>query len=252
MPDRDSAESVHEKLHEDVVAEKEKDEIQNPGADDDEDEPQYPGPSKLFIIVLGLNLALFLVGLDNKIISNAIPKITDHFHVLNDLFTFYSVKWVFLAGLFVFEQGSLVCGVAPTSTTLIVGRAVAGGIGGGGLPIWFQAIKDASTIKFGIMNLPMIISFVIASVSGGILTSMVGYYVPFTYLTVLLGLGVGFGLQSAFAPCQTVLPLSDVALGTSIIMFCENLGGAIMESVATNVFTNQLVRNIAKEGGPFH
>ncbi|PWY78553.1 hypothetical protein BO94DRAFT_588272 [Aspergillus sclerotioniger CBS 115572] len=36
------------------------------------------------------------------------------------------------------------------------------------LPIWFQAIKGTSAIHSGVMNLPMIISFVIASVSGGL------------------------------------------------------------------------------------
>lgn len=41
-------------------------------------------------------------------------------------YTYYSVKWVFLVALFIFELGSLVCGVAPSSTALIVGRAVAG------------------------------------------------------------------------------------------------------------------------------
>lgn len=41
-------------------------------------------------------------------------------------YTLFSVKWVFLAALFLFELGSLICGIAPTSTTLIVGRAVAG------------------------------------------------------------------------------------------------------------------------------
>ena len=45
------------------------------------------------------------------------------------------------------------------------------------------------------MNLPMIISFVIASVSGGSLTSVVGYYVPFTYLALIF-MSVGTGLLS--------------------------------------------------------
>lgn len=37
-----------------------------------------------------------------------------------------SVKWVFLLAIGIFELGSLVCGVAPTSTALIIGRAIAG------------------------------------------------------------------------------------------------------------------------------
>lgn len=36
------------------------------------------------------------------------------------------VKWAFLAAIFVFELGSLICGVAPNSSTLIGGRAIAG------------------------------------------------------------------------------------------------------------------------------
>jgi MFS family permease len=84
---------------------------------------------------------------DNTIIATAIPRITDQFHALNDvgwygsayllttcsfqlifgkLYTFYSIKYVYLAALFLFELGSLICGVAPSSTALILGRAVAG------------------------------------------------------------------------------------------------------------------------------
>ena len=49
---------------------------------------------------------------------------------------FYDVlilwQWSFLVCLFIFELGSLLCGVATSSKMLIVGRAVAG-IGGSGL-----------------------------------------------------------------------------------------------------------------------
>jgi MFS family permease len=48
------------------------------------------------------------------------------------IYTFYNVKWSYIALLLVFELGSIVCAVAPNSTTLIVGRAVAG-VGAAGL-----------------------------------------------------------------------------------------------------------------------
>lgn len=48
------------------------------------------------------------------------------------LYGYFNIKWVFLAALFVFEVGSLICGVAPNSVTLIVGRAIAG-LGSAGL-----------------------------------------------------------------------------------------------------------------------
>jgi MFS family permease len=47
-------------------------------------------------------------------------------------YTFYSIKWVFLFACAVFEIGSLICGVSPNSTVLIVGRAIAG-IGAAGI-----------------------------------------------------------------------------------------------------------------------
>lgn len=38
----------------------------------------------------------------------------------------FSVKKAYLIAVFLFEVGSLLCGVAPNSITLIVGRAIAG------------------------------------------------------------------------------------------------------------------------------
>lgn len=84
---------------------------------------------------------------DNTIIATAIPRITDEFHALEDVgwyasayllttcafqllfgkfYTFFSIKWVYLIAIAIFELGSLICGVAPNSIALIVGRAIAG------------------------------------------------------------------------------------------------------------------------------
>ena len=48
------------------------------------------------------------------------------------LYMVFSIKCVFLIGLAVFELGSLLCAVAPTSVALIIGRAIAG-VGSGSL-----------------------------------------------------------------------------------------------------------------------
>lgn len=119
----------------------------------DEDHIEYPTGIKFAVITASLCLAVFLMALDNTIIATAIPKITDEFKSLGDvgwyassyllttcalqlffgkLYTFYSIKWTFLVSIGIFEVGSLVCGVAPDSISLIVGRAVAG-IGSAGL-----------------------------------------------------------------------------------------------------------------------
>lgn len=112
-----------------------------------ETDKYLPMGPRLILIVASLMLAVFCMALDNTIIAVAIPKITDDFHALNDvgwyasgylltgcafqlffgkLYVLFNVKWVLLSALFIFEVGSLVCAVAPSSTALIVGRAVAG------------------------------------------------------------------------------------------------------------------------------
>jgi EmrB/QacA subfamily drug resistance transporter len=116
-------------------------------------EIEYPTAFKLTLITIALCLAVFCIALDNTIIATAIPKITDHFKAIDDiawygsayllttcsfqlffgkLYSFLSLKWVFITALFIFELGSFICGIAPTSTALIVGRAIAG-VGSAGL-----------------------------------------------------------------------------------------------------------------------
>ncbi|KAI1135166.1 major facilitator superfamily transporter [Hypoxylon sp. FL0543] len=113
----------------------------------------YPSGFKFFVIIIGLSLAVLCIALDNTIVSTAIPKITDEFAALGDvgwygsaylltlaasqlffgrLYSYFSIKLVFLLSLLIFEVGSVVCGAAPSSIALIIGRAVAG-IGASGL-----------------------------------------------------------------------------------------------------------------------
>ncbi|KAJ7174071.1 major facilitator superfamily domain-containing protein [Mycena crocata] len=117
------------------------------GEHSDQDAIDYPGGLKLILITVALCLSVFLVALDNTIIATAIPKITDQFQSLDDvgwygsayllttaavqllfgrLYTVLSIKWVYIAAISLFEIGSVVCGAAPTSSALIIGRAIAG------------------------------------------------------------------------------------------------------------------------------
>ena len=41
-------------------------------------------------------------------------------------YRYFPLKTTFLISLFIFEIGSLICGVAPNANALIVGRAIAG------------------------------------------------------------------------------------------------------------------------------
>ncbi|KAF8144970.1 putative efflux pump antibiotic resistance protein [Mycena galopus ATCC 62051] len=440
----------------------------------DDDEHEYPHGLKLGLLTLALCLSVFLVCLDSTIIATAIPKITDQFHSLDDVgwygssyllttaatqllfgkfYTFLPVKWVYVAAISIFEIGSLLCGAAPNSNALIIGRAIAGlgsagiisgaliivantvplarrpmytGLVGGTygiasvagplmggaftdkvtwrfcfyinlpigavtlavvvflfkmpkhgrvkhepatfsqraaqfdplgtavfipaivslllalqwggskyawksariialfvvfgilisvfigiqfwkqdaatipprilkqrsmwsscffafcmgsaffiltfyLPIWFQAIRGVTAVHSGIDNLPMILSLVVASLFGGIVITIIGYYAPFMIVSSIIlavgcglistlkvdsghtkwipfqfiaGIGVGLGQQQPMLAAQAVLDLKDVPIGTSMIMFSQTLGGALFISIGQNVFTNKLVSGL--------
>lgn len=57
-----------------------------------EDGSEYPTGLPLFLIILALCLAVFVMSLDNTIIATAIPKITDEFDSLDDLGWYASGK----------------------------------------------------------------------------------------------------------------------------------------------------------------
>lgn len=443
--------------------------------DEEVDDTVYPKDLQKTLITVGLALSVFCLALDNTILATAIPRITDQFHSIDDvgwygssyllttcsfqlgfgkLYQYLSLKWVYLGALGVFELGSLLCGAAPNSTALIVGRAIAG-VGSAGiftgailiiaatvplskrpiytgligamygiasvagplmggaftdhvtwrlcfyinlplglvtalfiivffhpqsshqrggkksilewcmifdlpglftllptvvclllalqwggskypwhdgriiallvlfglltivfigvqwkmgenatvpfhvikqrtvaacawfaaflggsffvfiyyLPIWFQAIKNASATKSGIMSIPMVLSLVLASLISGAAVQTQGYYTPWLLLSsvllsigsglltmfhvdtghsmwigyqVVYGLGVGCGMQLTLIAVQAVLNKRDVATGTAIVIFSQTLGGSIMVSVAQNVETNQLLKGLVK------
>ncbi|CAI4216987.1 unnamed protein product [Parascedosporium putredinis] len=112
-----------------------------------------PTGAALAFIVLALCLSILVMSLDNNVIATAIPTITDEFSRLDHVgwygsayllttaslqllfgkfYTFWNMKTVFISAVAIFELGSLICGVAPTSLAFILGRAVAG-VGGAGI-----------------------------------------------------------------------------------------------------------------------
>ncbi|KAK9779952.1 putative Major facilitator superfamily domain-containing protein [Seiridium cardinale] len=112
-----------------------------------EDETKYPTGLKSCIVILSLCLAVFLVALSHTIIAPALGAITAEYGSVKDIewygasylltstalqplygtiYKLFDIKLTFLGAVALFELGSLVSAVAPSSVAFIIGRAIAG------------------------------------------------------------------------------------------------------------------------------
>lgn len=140
------------------------------------------------------------------------------------------------------------------------------------IPLYFQVIKGVSPITSGLYFIPFILALSISSLMFGITTQKVGYYNPamiassvvasignglVTTMTpgtssshwigylFLSGFGSGMALQQASIAAQAVLPTADVSIGIAIMLFGQQLGGAVFLPVAQSVFTHELVKGVS-------
>ncbi|KAF5583054.1 major facilitator (MFS1) transporter [Fusarium subglutinans] len=157
---------------------------------------EYPKGLEMFFIMLALVLSITLCSLDQTIVATAVPKITDQFGRLQDIswygsayfltlgafqslwgkiYKFFPLKTSFLVSIFIFELGSLISAVARNSTTVIVGRAIAG-LGASGvapgvytIPAFIAAPEKRATYT-GFIGLSYGIAAVAGPLIGGGLT----------------------------------------------------------------------------------
>lgn len=108
---------------------------------------------KWAVICVALYLSALMYGLDTTIAADVQGAVIETFgHVsqlawvgaafplgsvavilpYGALYTRFNMKWLYIAGIVLFQAGSALCGAAPTMNALIVGRVIAG-IGGTGI-----------------------------------------------------------------------------------------------------------------------
>ena len=120
-------------------------------------------PSEVRTILLSLMLTMFLAALDQTIVATALPTIGRQFQdvsslswvitayllastavapVFGTLSDIYGRRAMIIVALSLFIAGSVLCGLAPNMTVLILGRGLQGLGGGGIMPIVQTVISD--------------------------------------------------------------------------------------------------------------
>ena len=140
------------------------------------------------------------------------------------------------------------------------------------LPIWFQGVQGVSPILSAVHMLPLIACQVLGTFAAGYLTTRFGSYIPFVYAStifivvgcgllytlhvdestvdwigyqIILGFGIGFGLQQPVVAAQTSLPPQDIPIAVSLTYTFLYLGGAIFVSAGESIFSSRLRKSIA-------
>ena len=221
----------------------------------------------MLLVFAGLLVAMLLASLDQTILSTALPTIVGELDGVNHMLwvtTAYLVaatimmpiygklgdlvgrKGLFVGALIAFLVGSVIGGLAPDMTWLIIGRAVQG-LGGGGLMILSQAIiADVVPVRerskyMGVMGGVFGISSIAGPLLGGWFTESIGWRWAF-WINIPLGV-IAVILAVAFLrlPSRRVAIRFDVwgtvtmAVAVTAVILVASWGGTEYEWGSTTM-----------------
>lgn len=157
-------------------------------------EDQILTGSKFYLCVSSLTLCMLLIALDQMITAAVLSVISNHFNEFDKLTWITSAymvpmgccaqvwgrlsinfgrKWTLVAGLLLFEIGSLLAGIAVSMNMLILGRAIQG-IGGSCIQTVVTIITteittiDKRPVLFAVRGLTYVVASVLGPIIGGI------------------------------------------------------------------------------------
>ncbi|PIG83060.1 efflux pump antibiotic resistance protein [Aspergillus arachidicola] len=211
------------------------------GLDDAPSDMASTGGFTLLMTITALAMSMFLVSLDMTIVATAIPKITDDFGGIEDeswygsaffitlgsfqaawgkAYKYFPLKISFLLSIFLFEVGSLICGVAPNSIALCIGRAITG-VGGAGISsgaftiIALSAPPKQRPAYVGILGASYGIAAAIGPLVGGAFTTNITWRWCF-YINLPIG-GLAAGIILFFYRAPPPLPFLDTPLTEKLL-----------------------------------
>jgi EmrB/QacA subfamily drug resistance transporter len=156
-----------------------------------------------------------------------------------------------------------------TSVSFIVGVAMFGAISF--LPLFLQVVNGASATNSGLLLLPLMLGLLLASVASGQVVTRTGRYKVFpvtgtalaalamfllstmgtatsqvtvTAFMMLLGIGLGFTMQTLVLATQNAVPVRDLGAATSSVSFFRSMGGSMGVALFGALFNSGLGRRL--------
>ncbi|OQE41178.1 hypothetical protein PENCOP_c005G08329 [Penicillium coprophilum] len=141
------------------------------------------------------------------------------------------------------------------------------------LAIYFQTVLHNSPIMSGVHMLPATLGLVLFTMLSGMMIEILGYYLPWNLAgssmaaigyglmsmikpttssskwlgyQVLYGVGSGAMTSAPYIAIQNLVPPPQIPIAMAIIIFCQNMGGAVFLIAANSIFTNGLRKELQK------